>query len=176
MTGAVEWIVVGMGSNLGDARAHLKTALLGLQGIERRLGLQRWAVSPLYQSPPWQAQGPDFLNAVVVLQGHGDAQAPWALLHALQALEAECGRERPFRYAPRTLDLDLILYGHRLLDTPELQLPHPRALQRAFVLQPLWDVKPGLDWPGLGAGWVKQLQALGEPAPQRLEDPSWPSS
>ena len=77
------------------------------EAIERRLGLQRWAVSPLYQSPPWQAQGPDFLNAVVVLQGHGDAQAPWALLHALQALEAECGRERPYRYAPRTLETGL---------------------------------------------------------------------
>lgn len=176
MTSAAEWIVVGMGSNLGDACAHFKKALRGLQAIEHRLGLQRWAVSPLYQSPPWQAQGPDFLNAVVVMQGHGDAQAPWALLRALQALEAECGRERPYRYAPRTLDLDLIVYGHRLLDTPELQLPHPRALQRAFVLQPLWDVLPGLEWPGLGAAWVEQLQALGDPALQRVEDPGWPSS
>jgi len=164
---------VGLGSNLGDARQHLSAAVRGLCDLEGSLGLKTWGVSPLYRSHPWQHQGPDFLNAVVVLQGTGDEQAPYALLRALQILEASRGRERPYQYAPRTLDLDLILFGHRILNTPDLVLPHPRALQRAFVLQPLLDLLPRVDWPGLGTAWVHRLRALEDPPLERLADPPW---
>ncbi|MBU6193832.1 MAG: 2-amino-4-hydroxy-6-hydroxymethyldihydropteridine diphosphokinase, partial [Burkholderiales bacterium] len=88
--------------------------------------------------------------------------------------EVQQGRQRPYHHAPRTLDLDLILYGQRVMDTADLVLPHPRALQRAFVLQPLRDVMPDLQWPGYGNGWTDLLQTLSDPPPQRLEDPAWP--
>jgi len=170
----VEWVVVSLGSNLGDARAHLGAAVRGLRTLPDHLGLKLWAVSPLYRTQPWQAQGPDFLNAVAVLQGPNDEHAPLLLLRALQALEVQQGRQRPYHHAPRTLDLDMILYGQRVMDTADLVLPHPRALQRAFVLQPLRDVMPDLQWPGYGNGWTDLLQTLSDPPPQRLEDPAWP--
>lgn len=170
---------MGLGSNLGsdrgDARAHLRAGLEGLRGLEARLGLKLKAVSPLYRTAPWQTEGPDFFNAVAVLQGHGDEQAPLALLQELQALEQGQGRERPYRYAPRTLDLDLILFGQRVLDHPDLQVPHPRALQRAFVLKPLLDTFPALQWPGLGPAWQARLGALPDEVPVPVEDGLWPS-
>jgi 2-amino-4-hydroxy-6-hydroxymethyldihydropteridine diphosphokinase len=171
---SAEWVVVSLGSNLGDARAHLGAAVQGLRALQDGMGLKLAAVSPLYRTAPWQAQGPDFLNAVAVLQGPSDEQAPQRLLRALQALEAQQGRQRPYLHAPRTLDLDLILYGQREMDTEDLVLPHPRALQRAFVLQPLRDVLPELQWPGLGTGWTNLLRASSDPPPQRLHDPFWP--
>ncbi|NBQ90303.1 MAG: 2-amino-4-hydroxy-6-hydroxymethyldihydropteridine diphosphokinase [Betaproteobacteria bacterium] len=175
MVAPSELIVVGLGSNLGDTHAHLRAALEGLRRLDKSLRLRLRSVSPLYRTVPWQAQGPDFINAVVVLEGTGDERAPSALLHELQAIEASRDRARPYRYAPRSLDLDLILFGLRVRDTPELQLPHPRALERAFVLQPLQDVLPNLNWPGLGLKWRDRLQALSDPPPQRLQDPEWPA-
>jgi 2-amino-4-hydroxy-6-hydroxymethyldihydropteridine diphosphokinase len=93
--------------------------------------------SSLYRSAPYEAQGPDFINAVALVQTQ---LSPLALLHALQALELQSGRERPYKNAPRTLDLDLIFYGDVALTTPELTLPHPRWHERAFVLHPLAEV------------------------------------
>jgi 2-amino-4-hydroxy-6-hydroxymethyldihydropteridine diphosphokinase len=176
---APEIVVVALGSNLGDAREHLAFAVDGIRGLEARLGLRLQAVSPLYRTAPWQTEGPDFLNAVVVLEGTScaaDDEAPQRLLQALLELESERGRQRPYRYAPRTLDLDLILYGQRVIDTEHLTVPHPRALERAFVLQPLLDVCPQLNWPGVGAGWSSRLHELPAPPPQRLIDPGWPFS
>jgi len=95
--------------------------------------------SSLYRSAPYEAQGPDFINAVALVQTQ---LSPLALLHALQALELKSGRERPYINAPRTLDLDVIFYGDATLATPELTLPHPRWHERAFVLQPLAEVWP----------------------------------
>ena len=175
MTAPTEWVVVGLGSNLGDARAHLLAGLHGLRGLKASLGLQLRAVSPLYRTAPWQTEGPDFLNAVAVLEGGADEQAPLALLHELQRLEYGQGRQRPYRYAPRTLDLDIILFGQRVLNHPDLQVPHPRALQRAFVLKPLLDTAPALPWPGLGSTWSSCLRALPDVPPQRIDDPLWPS-
>ena len=175
VTATPERAVVGLGSNLGEARAHLKAALAGLGQLNERLGLRLVGVSPLYRTAPWQTEGPDFLNAVAVLEGSGDDQAPQRLLQVLQELEQAQGRERPYRYAPRTLDLDLILYGQRVVDTARLQVPHPRALQRAFVLQPLLDLAPDTPWPGVGTGWHQCLAQLQDPAPLRLDDPDWPA-
>jgi 2-amino-4-hydroxy-6-hydroxymethyldihydropteridine diphosphokinase len=100
---------------------------------------QLFKASSLYRSAPYEAQGPDFINAVVLIHTQ---LSPLALLHALQALELESGRERPFKNAPRTLDLDIIFYGDVSLETAELTLPHPRWHERAFVLQPLAEVLP----------------------------------
>ena len=102
------------------------------------------ARSSLYRSAPLDAQGADYVNAVAQLQ---TKMLPAVLLKTLQAIEARFGRERPYRNAPRTLDLDLLLYGDRRIDTPVLTLPHPRMHERAFVLVPLAEIAPDLAQP-----------------------------
>jgi 2-amino-4-hydroxy-6-hydroxymethyldihydropteridine diphosphokinase len=149
---------IGLGANLGDAAGSLRSAL----GALAALGSLR--ASSFYRSAPVLATGPDFVNAVAELH---TALAPADLLAALQAIEARFGRERPFPNAPRTLDLDLLLHGDRVLKTPALTLPHPRLHQRAFVLRPLLDLAPDLQAPGLGplAAW---LPAVADQALERL--------
>ena len=127
---------VGLGANLGDAQASLRTAV---QTMAQWPHTRVLAVSSLYASAPVGAQGPDYLNAVVKLD---TKLLPGALLVALQAIENEAGRERPYRNAPRTLDLDLLLQGELELDDAQLTLPHPRMWQRAFVLLPLRELAP----------------------------------
>jgi 2-amino-4-hydroxy-6-hydroxymethyldihydropteridine diphosphokinase len=141
---AAERVFVGLGANLGDARATLNQAVAALAGLP---GTRVVAASSLYRTAPVDAQGPDFINAVVELV---TALEPPALLAALQGIEQQHGRKRPYRNAPRTLDLDLLLYGQRIVATPALTLPHPRMHQRAFVLQPLAELAPGLLHPTLG--------------------------
>lgn len=133
---------IGLGANLGDAPATLGWAWQALQG----LGPAR--VSSLYRSAPLEAQGPDFFNAVVALHSAEPAEA---LLERLLALELQQGRERPYRNAPRTLDLDLLALGTEQRASERLQLPHPRLHERAFVLLPLLELAPELALPGLGA-------------------------
>lgn len=138
----VAW--VGLGANLGHPDAALDAAQAALAALPcTRLV----AVSPRYRSAPVDAVGPDFLNAVAQLE---TGLTPEALLDALQAIELAQGRERPFRNAPRTLDLDLLLYGDHVQMSERLTLPHPRLHQRAFVLRPLLDLLPDLVAPGLG--------------------------
>jgi 2-amino-4-hydroxy-6-hydroxymethyldihydropteridine diphosphokinase len=139
-----EWAFVGLGANLGDARAALTRALDELAALP---GVESLQASPLYRSKPVDAQGPDFVNAVARLR---TTLPPLALLAALQAVEAAHGRERPYRNAPRTLDLDLLLHGETCLETPELVLPHPRLHERAFVLVPLAELDPELSIAGRG--------------------------
>lgn len=127
---------VALGANLGDAVATVQQALRDVAGLPDTQLIQ---ASSLYRSAPYEAQGPDFINAVVLVQ---TLLSPVALLHALQALELQSGRERPFKNAPRTLDLDIIFYGDVNLATSELTLPHPRWHERAFVLHPLAEVWP----------------------------------
>ena len=127
---------VALGANLGDAQATLRRAIEALDRVPATRVTER---SSLYRSAPVDAAGPDFINAVVVLTTR--LAAP-DLLRALQALELEAGRERPYRNAPRTLDLDLLLYGDARIDSPALTVPHPRMHARAFVLQPLAEVAP----------------------------------
>jgi len=143
--GSPERVFIGLGANLGDARATFATAVAGLAALP---GTQVVQVSGLYCSAPVDARGPDFTNAVAELR---TALEPAALLAALQALEQAHGRERPFRHAPRTLDLDLLLFGQRVLRADALALPHPRLHERAFVLQPLLEIAPDLVHPLLGA-------------------------
>ena len=140
---------VGLGANLGDARAQVEAAFDALAAWP---GLALLGRSALYRSAPVDAGGPDYVNAVAALDSR---LTPLDLLRALQSLETRFGRERPYPNAPRTLDLDLLLHGDTCLATPELSLPHPRLHLRAFVLRPLIELAPGLSLPGHGP-----LQAL----------------
>jgi 2-amino-4-hydroxy-6-hydroxymethyldihydropteridine diphosphokinase len=133
---AGERVFVGLGANLGEADATVRAAMEALTALP---GTQCIARSSLYRSAPVDADGPDYVNAVVELR---TTQAPLELLRSLQAIEARFGRERPYRNAPRTLDLDLLLYGERRIDTPDLVVPHPRWRERAFVLVPLAEIAP----------------------------------
>jgi 2-amino-4-hydroxy-6-hydroxymethyldihydropteridine diphosphokinase len=129
-------VYVGLGANLGEREAALRHALKALGQCP---GTRVLRVSPLYGSAPVDAGGPDYLNAVAELV---TTLAPEALLQALQAIEQSAGRERPYRNAPRTLDLDILWFGDRVIDTPTLTVPHPRMAERAFVLRPLADLVP----------------------------------
>ena len=141
---------IALGSNLGDRRAHLDYAVARLRGL-----LDDLKVSTYHDTMPVGVVGPQplFLNAAAVGLA---ALAPQALLDALLAIEAERGRERPFPNAPRSLDLDLILYGETVAGTPELTLPHPRFRERRFVLEPLAEVAPEMRDPVSGKS-VKEL-------------------
>jgi len=150
---------IGLGANLGDARATLDAAFDALAALPASRLVVR---SAIYRSAPVDARGPDFLNAVAGLDTTLPAAQLLALLHAVEQLH---GRERSTRNAPRTLDLDLLLYGDAVVDDPGLVLPHPRAHERAFVLRPLADVAPQLVIPGRGA--VREL--LGRVAGQAIE-------
>ena len=127
---------VGLGANLGEPAHALRQALQALQQTD---GIGAVRASSLYRSAPLDAGGPDFVNAVA--QVDTTLTAP-ELLQVLQAIEAAAGRQRPYRNAPRTLDLDLLLYGHARIESPALTLPHPRMWQRAFVLKPLAEIAP----------------------------------
>jgi len=137
---------IALGANLGDAPAALTRAVQALGALPLT---QVRKTSSLYRTAPLDtdsalevaAPGNDYLNAVVELQT--GLSAP-ALLDALQAIEAQAGRERPYRNAPRTLDLDVLLYGSARVDSARLTVPHPRMRQRAFVLVPLAELVPGL--------------------------------
>ena len=137
-----ETVAIGLGANLGDARATLAWAM---QQLAAHPAVQLQRVSSLYRTRPVDAEGPDYLNAVALLTTSLD---PHALLGLLQGLEQQAGRERPYRNAPRTLDLDLLLYGQRVLNTDHLTLPHPRLHQRRFVLEPLAEIAADLEVPG----------------------------
>ena len=135
---------VGLGSNLGDRRALLEAAIGDIAAIE---ATQLLACSAIYESPAYEADGGAYLNAVVRVRTALDAAT---LLERLQAVERHHGRERPYRNAPRTLDLDLLLYGDERHDGATLTVPHPRLHERAFVLVPLAELAPGLVVPGRG--------------------------
>jgi 2-amino-4-hydroxy-6-hydroxymethyldihydropteridine diphosphokinase len=130
--------LIGLGSNLGDRRANLSGAIAALGQMS---GITVRQVSSFHETEP--VGGPAgqgmFLNAVVALE---TALDPLPLLHVLQEIEARFGRERLVQWGERTLDLDLLLFDGRIVDTPELCLPHPRMHTRRFVLEPLVEVAP----------------------------------
>ena len=150
---------VGLGSNLGDSRATVAQAVQALGGLP---GCELLARSADYQSPPWgPVAQPDYINAAVRLRTRLTAPD---LLEALLATERAFGRMRPGeRWGPRTLDLDLLLYGDMVCDTEQLQIPHPRMGSRAFVLLPLADIDPDLLVPGQGivASLLARVDATG---------------
>jgi 2-amino-4-hydroxy-6-hydroxymethyldihydropteridine diphosphokinase len=129
---------IALGANLGDAQFALQEAVAALS-IMPLSSVKK--VSGFYTTAPIDSAGPDYLNAVAEIST--GLSAP-ALLDALQAIENQAGRERPYRNAPRTLDLDILLYGSACVNSPRLTLPHPRMFERAFVLSPLAEIAPHL--------------------------------
>lgn len=127
---------IALGANLGDPQATILKAVNDLALIH---GVSLIKCSSLYQTAPLDAGGPDYVNAVVEVQTILTAPA---LLAQLQALEQAAGRQRPFRNAPRTLDLDLLTYGDARIQSEALTIPHPRMGERAFVLVPLAEIAP----------------------------------
>lgn len=135
---------VGIGANLGEAAATVEAAIEQLAALP---GTRLLARSSLWRSAPVDAVGPDYVNAVAALDTTLDARA---LLAALHRIEDDFGRLRPYRNAPRTLDLDLLLHGASAIDAPDLIVPHPRMHERAFVLAPLAEIAPALSIPRRG--------------------------
>jgi len=137
---------IGLGANLGDAGAALAQAtkdVARLPGttVVTRSSIYRTAPITTFDGAQVEAPGNDYLNAVLKIQT--SLPAPVLLRHLLQ-IESAAGRERPYLHAPRTLDLDLLIYGNGHIESPRLTVPHPRMWQRAFVLVPLAEVGPGL--------------------------------
>src|SRR5688572_29416392 len=132
---------VALGANLGDAVQAVRDALERLAELD---GTRLVRHSSLYRTAPIDSAGPDYINAVAELSTRLTASE---LLAQLQRLELQAGRERPYRNAPRTLDLDLLLYGSARIDSAGLTVPHPRMRERAFVLLPLAELAPRLVTP-----------------------------
>ena len=151
-------VVLALGANLGDRLATLQSAVDALAAVP---GLTVTAASPVFETEP--VGGPDqgrYLNAVLI----GDATlAPLDLLEACQQIETEHDRTREVRWGPRTLDIDLIVYGQVVDDDERLTLPHPRAAQRAFVLVPWSRVEPDAELPG-----GESVRVLAEQADDRF--------
>jgi len=153
-------VFVGLGSNLADPCTQVSRALRALGDLPHTRVL---AHSSLYRSAPvGYLEQPDFINAVAQLE---TALSPRALLDELLALEKECGRTREFINAPRTLDLDLLLYAELRHHEHGLTIPHPQMHRRAFVLRPLLEIAPDCTIPGIGAA----AEALRECGDQQLE-------
>ena len=142
----MEQVYVGLGSNLADPRAQVERALGALAGLPQTRLVQR---SRLYRSAPWgRADQPEFVNAVVALQTE---LTPREMLEALLKIERAAGRARDAtRWGPRVLDLDILVFGDRLIDEPGLHVPHPHLHERAFVVLPLAEIAADLIVPGLG--------------------------
>jgi len=152
---------IALGANLGQPEEQLREAARRLAAVP---GISSLRLSPIYHSDPvGLIDQPRFANAVVALD---TTLSPLALLDACQAIENEMGRERLVRWGPRTIDLDLLLHGETVLNTPRLQLPHPRWTERAFVLRPLIDLGAG---PVLqGENLAGRLSQLGESGLERV--------
>ena len=150
---------IGFGGNIGDTRQLITDAIVCLA---LRSELQILAKSCFYQSAPVEATGGDYINAVVEIETE---LTPYGLLHVCQAIEQQFGRERPYSNAPRTLDLDILSFEGVTQNETELMLPHPRMIERSFVLLPLLEIAPDFFLPNLG-----ELKAyLPNVAHQRIE-------
>ncbi len=135
---------LGIGANLGDAVANVDDAIARISALpDTRL----LACSGKYRTAPIDSSGDDYINAVACVDT--ELGAP-DLLAALHGIELAHGRERPYRNAPRTLDLDILLYGDAIIDQPSLHVPHPRMHHRAFVIVPLLEIAPDIAIPRLG--------------------------
>jgi len=153
---------VGLGANLGNAKFTVLQALKGLGQLPQTRVLTN---SSLYRTSPVDAEGPDYINAVAKLVTR---LLPLNLLQALLEQETAAGRQRSFQNAPRTLDLDLLLYDKLELRTEPLTLPHPRMHQRAFVLAPMLEIEPDLSHPVHGS-IAELLAGLTDQTIERLE-------
>ncbi len=156
---------IGLGSNLENPQQQVIKAI---ERLSAQLDIELISASSLYKTAPIDASGDHYINAVVQVQTQLD---PLALLQRLQAIENEAGRHRPFINAPRTLDLDLLLYDQLTINLPDLQVPHPRMHERAFVLIPLAQISPLIDLPKRGklSDWIiKNQTALNTQSVQKL--------
>jgi 2-amino-4-hydroxy-6-hydroxymethyldihydropteridine diphosphokinase len=142
-------VYLAMGSNIGDRMDNLRQACARL---DKSSDLQIEARSRIYETQSVEGGGPDdFLNACVRVQ---TSMSPMQLLHCIRHVEYAMGRPQPPRHGPRLIDIDILLFGEETIDTPELQVPHPRMARRAFVLRPLSDVLKG--------GWVNEYSSQWE--------------
>jgi 2-amino-4-hydroxy-6-hydroxymethyldihydropteridine diphosphokinase len=134
-------VYLSLGSNLGDRKSYLESVQSGLPPDV----LVRQA-SSFYETEPWgYSFQPEFLNQVLLVETHLTARE---LLNYIKDLEAKIGREPSFRYGPRLVDIDIIMYGDQIIQEPDLKIPHPRFQDRAFVLVPLAEISPELMIPG----------------------------
>lgn len=162
MAGNTERVFVALGANIGEPQRQVEA---GFDALAALAGTRLVRRSSLYRSAPvGYLDQPDFINAVAAID---TSLAPRALLDALLEIERLHGRVRDFANAPRTLDLDIVLYGGRLIQEPGLTVPHARMAERAFVMLPLAEIAPDVQVPGLGL--VRELAArLGSAGLQRV--------
>jgi 2-amino-4-hydroxy-6-hydroxymethyldihydropteridine diphosphokinase len=161
--------VLGLGGNVGDTRALMRGAI---ERLAAKPGIEVSAVSALYRTPPWgKTDQPPFLNAAVKIETD---LSPQELLSAVLSVERTLGRERKERWGPRTIDVDILLYGARTVDVPGLRVPHPRLTERAFALAPLVDVMPEAEVSGRPAR--EWLAASDRADMERVAEPGWETS
>lgn len=157
---------LGLGGNIGDPEAAMRTALAALAGHE---GVMVAAVSSLYRTPPWgMADQPDFLNAVAALDTTLDAHS---LLALCLSTERALKRVRAERWGPRLIDMDILLFGNERHEDDGLHVPHPRMLERAFVMAPLAEIAPELMLDGRSA--AQRLENLDMTGVVRLPERDW---
>ena len=147
---------VGLGANLSEPDATVRRAILA---VGRIVATRVTAQSSLFRTAPIEADGDDYVNAVVQLVTTLSAHD---LLDALQVIEQDFGRERPYHHAPRSLDLDLLLYGDQRIESATLTVPHPRMTTRAFALIPLLQIDPFIRIPGHGPAHQLVAQVAGQ--------------
>jgi 2-amino-4-hydroxy-6-hydroxymethyldihydropteridine diphosphokinase len=149
-------VFIGLGSNLGDREATIRAALEAIADLPQTDLIR---VSSLYDTEPvGDVEQPNFLNAAAILDTELD---PRQLLWNLMLIEKRLGRVRTQRWGPRTIDLDLLLYGDESIDDPDLRVPHPEIIRRSFVLVPLVELEPRLIHPGTGETMASHLNRLG---------------
>lgn len=158
--------VLGLGGNIGDTRKEMSSAL---SRLALNPGISVTAVSALYLTPPWgKTDQAPFLNAAARIE---TSLSPRALLNTILAVERDLGRERVERWGPRTIDIDILLYGSVDIDEPRLHIPHPRLKERAFALVPLIDVMPDAVIEGRSAKeWLALTDSAGV---TKVEEVGW---
>jgi 2-amino-4-hydroxy-6-hydroxymethyldihydropteridine diphosphokinase len=154
-------VYLSLGSNVGDREANLRASIAKLASLS--VNVHR--VSSLYETEPVDyLEQPWFLNCVVEAKTE---LSPQTLLQALHAIESQLGSQKQFAKGPRKIDLDILLYGDETISAPDLQIPHPRMLQRRFVLTPLAEIAPNLKHPGWPATAAALLDRLADPSQVR---------
>jgi 2-amino-4-hydroxy-6-hydroxymethyldihydropteridine diphosphokinase len=158
--------VLGLGGNIGDPRMAMAKAI---EALSANSCVDVTAVSALYSTPPWgKTDQPAFLNAAVRVE---TGLTPRGLLETLLAVERLLGRERGERWGPRSIDIDILLFGTQTIDEPGLRVPHPRLSERAFALAPLVDVLPDATFAGrTAAEWLSLSDRSGM---RRVAEPGW---